>query len=275
MDEVLTTGLPAGSYCNIIDNCATTVTVGADSRAQIKINNYEEPILAICVGCSSDSWPTPGPGLTTTPSSGGPTTTTSPGGCTPPAGTSRTVIFIQKMTAPGQDMFIRGGIDDLVRPGCTQDAATSKCAIPISVRSLGTTTHYDKYNSWSAGDTKLDWYGAQPGQGSYMGQPASGTPLAWTTNVQTNAGYQALNKWGDHYWMLDVDMDCSQTEGGWFEVKAFLTNDATGWETDITQTTCTGTVGGTAPYSSKNHLGRCGHMNVFTFSGNGCQIDSL
>ena len=44
-----------------------------------------------------------------------------------------------------------------------------------------------------------------------------------------------LNRYGDHYWMLDVDMDCSQTEQGWFEIKAFLTNDAVGWEGDITQ----------------------------------------
>nr|QJE50400.1 alpha amylase-related protein [Diaphanosoma celebensis] len=269
MNENLQTGMPAGTYCNIIDDCASSVTVGSDGRAQISISNYEEPILAICVGCSADGWPTAGPGATTTPGSGGGSTVTSP------PGTSRTVVFIQKQTTPGQDMFIRGGIDDLVRPGCTQDAATSNCAIPIAVRSLGATSHYDKYNAWSVGDSKLDWYGAQPGQGSYMGQAASGTPLAWTTNAPSNAGYQALNKWGEHYWMLDVDMDCSQTESGWFEVKAFVTNAGSGWESDVSQTTCTGSVGGTAPYSSKNHLGRCGYVNVFAFSGNGCQIDAF
>lgn len=30
-------------------------------------------------------------------------------------------------------------------------------------------------------------------------------------------------------------MDCDQTEGGWFELKSFLTNAGSGWETDITQ----------------------------------------
>lgn len=35
---------------------------------------------------------------------------------------------------------------------------------------------------------------------------------------------QQCYRWGDHYWMLDVNMDCSKTEQGWFEVKAFLTN---------------------------------------------------
>lgn len=92
------------------------------------------------------------------------------------------------------------------------------------VKSLGETAHYEKYNSWSAGDTRLDWLGAQSGQGSYQGQPAEGTPLAWTSSSPSSPGYQSLNTWGDHYWMVDVDMDCSQSEQGWFEVKAFLTN---------------------------------------------------
>lgn len=35
--------------------------------------------------------------------------------------------------------------------------------------------------------------------------------------------------------MVDMTMDCDQTEGGWFEVKSFLTNAGSGWETDITQ----------------------------------------
>lgn len=51
----------------------------------------------------------------------------------PPNG-NRTVIFIQKQTNPGQDMFIRGGIDHTVRPGCVEDASTSPCAIPIQVK---------------------------------------------------------------------------------------------------------------------------------------------
>lgn len=31
-------------------------------------------------------------------------------------------------------------------------------------------------------------------------------------------------RWGDHYWMVEMEMDCSQAVDGWFEVKAFLTN---------------------------------------------------
>ncbi len=33
-----------------------------------------------------------------------------------------------------------------------------------------------------------------------------------------------LRRFGDHYWMVEMDMDCSQAEDTWFEVKAFLTN---------------------------------------------------
>ena len=51
----------------------------------------------------------------------------------------------------------------------------------------------------------------------------------------TNHHYPPLSSWGDHYWMVDFDMDCSQTEDGWFEVKAFLTNAGNGWEGDISQ----------------------------------------
>lgn len=97
----------------------------------------------------------------------------------------------------------------------------------------------------------MDWYGVQSGQGSYNGQASAGSPLAWTSNTASSSGFQSLNKyvvksmaflnmfvffflpffffricfrWGDHYWMLDVNMDCSETEQGWFELKAFLTN---------------------------------------------------
>ncbi|KAF2352490.1 hypothetical protein FHG87_016755, partial [Trinorchestia longiramus] len=191
-------------------------------------------------------------------------------------GVHRTVIFVFKQTNDGQDLFIRGGIDGSVRPDCTDDVTTDPCAIDITVNSLGTTTHYDKYNAWSEGDTKLDWFGAEAGQGTYNGEEASGSPLAWTSSDSSSPGYQELNTYGDHYWMLDVDMDCSQTEQGWFEVKAYLTNDAQGWEGDVTQAvTCNGGAGGSAPYTTQNHIGRCGYVNVFSFDGTSCTVESF
>lgn len=44
-------GLPAGSYCNIIDNCASSIQVGYDGSALVTIDNYDEPILAVCIYC--------------------------------------------------------------------------------------------------------------------------------------------------------------------------------------------------------------------------------
>ena len=39
-----------------------------------------------------------------------------------------------------------------------------------------------------------------------------GTPAAWTTNKPTDDYYYELNTWGDHYWFVVMDMDCSQTQ---------------------------------------------------------------
>ena len=98
-----------------------------------------------------------------------------------------------------------------------------------------------------------------------------GSPLDWTTDqwpsswggVKSYAtdgfGVMALNTWGPHYWLLEVDMDCSQTHQGWFEVKAFIKNGV-GWEGDIAQAD--------RPYNSNNHFAQCGKVNVFEFGEN-------
>ena len=72
------------------------------------------------------------------------------------------------------------GISSSVRPNCVANAATDPCAINIEhrVRPVDTAS---SYYQWSAGDTHLDWYGAEAGQGSYDGTAANGTPLMWTT----------------------------------------------------------------------------------------------
>ena len=53
MDRTLQTGLPAGEYCNLINDCASKVTVDGSGNAHIVINNNEEPVLAFIVGMSS------------------------------------------------------------------------------------------------------------------------------------------------------------------------------------------------------------------------------
>lgn len=183
----------------------------------------------------------------------------------------RTVIFIQRQTAYGQDLFLRGGSDNGEETG----------AVPIEHRLDG--GENEKFKAWKVGDNYLDWYGAENGQGSFGGTAASGTPMVWTTNNETYSatvsedgfGYSELNEWGDHYWMVDVNMDCSQTENGWFEVKRFLPGE--GWEGDVWQNEiCDGDAGDEErPYTSHNHFGRCGFINVFTSESNDCYINSF
>lgn len=62
------------------------------------------------------------------------------------------------------------------------------------IRSLGTTNHYAGYNAYRVGDTKLDWYGAEPGQGTFGSTVATGSAMAWTSKTAGSPGYQPLNK---------------------------------------------------------------------------------
>ena len=71
--------------------------------------------------------------------------------------------------------------------------------------------------------------------------------------------------------MTDVDMDCSRTENGFFEVKSIVG----GWEGDITPTTCTGSGSAAAPFTSSNHIARCGYVNVFHFDEGRCEINPI
>jgi len=82
------------------------------------------------------------------------------------------------------------------------DCSTSEsnnCSIPIQHRLSTTpdTPHYAEYRSWAAGDTVLDWVGAEPGQGSASaGRAAGGSPTVWTTNEQSNTpAYHSLNRY--------------------------------------------------------------------------------
>lgn len=189
----------------------------------------------------------------------------------------RTVIFMQGQTAPGQDLFLRGGVDHAYAQGLglTCNDTNLLCAIPIRHRnSLNPYTA-----NWKVNDTSLDWYGMETGQTLVNGVNAAagiaqGTAMDWTTNnasYSTNVaahgkGYTPLNTWGEHYWILDVDMDCSKTVNGWFEVKSYMTNGS-GWEPDITQAG--------APYASGNHFAQCGKVNRFQRGNNSVVINPL
>lgn len=178
----------------------------------------------------------------------------------------RTVVFMYGQTQSGQDMFVRGGIDHTYAQnnlGRTCTAENKLCAIPIQhLNNLNATT-----NPWKTNDGYLDWYGTEPNQSTQ----AQGTPMDWTTNIWPASwgtkrtvdvdgyGETALNTWGQHYWIMDVMMDCSATVNGWFELKSFISNGP-GWEANVSQA-------GT-PYSSGNHFAKCGKINKFERGSN-------
>merc|ERR1719422_1143231 len=123
----------------------------------ISIDN-PEGIFAICVGCDGTG-PGPTPGPTSNPTEPHPT---NPQPTDPPipGEKKRTVIFLEKHTVSGQDVFIRGGLSPNLGVGHT-------------VRKL---------------DSK--W---------------------WASNWEGNQFNHPFNVWGDHYWIVDLDMDCSDT----------------------------------------------------------------
>jgi len=169
----------------------------------------------------------------------------------------RTVVMIHGVTKPGQDMYLRGGIDhgyaqNQLGRSCT--AQNKLCAIPIGHLSVVNNTEL-------VNDHYLDWYGSEPGQGTAQGSPAMWTTNQWPaewgprkTVAVDGYGETPLNTYGHHYWLLDVKMDCSRTVNGWFELKSYISNGP-GWESSINQP------GG--PYGSGNHFARCGKINVF------------
>ncbi|CAH1276939.1 AMY2B [Branchiostoma lanceolatum] len=139
-----------------------------------------------------------------------------------------------------------------------------------------------KPRSTAAGDLV---YAAPATEQRAMGDGAHGSALVWSTNdanynetVSTHGyGYTPLNQWGPDYWMLDVDMDCTRTENGWFEVKALLGYGCDRrWEgVLLEQGTCGGTARGNKPYSSDSHFAQCGKVNAFEFDNSTCIINDF
>jgi len=222
----------------------------------------------LSVSCEGDG---PHPGTTSGPGpTGGDTTTTTraPG----PGGVEPTMVVIKQQTMPGADVFILGGVSP---------------DTPIDIVHYdwpGGKNGWDSVNDWNVGDLHLDW-GPDPedGQGEHgydpnnpeLMAPAMGTPAAWTTNLAGEPAYYSLNVWGPHHWVVLVDMDCSQTDGGWFEFGAVYSLGGEEGEVAISQEECTGEVGGTAPFTSTKHIARCGFLNVYSFDTDGCQIDAM
>lgn len=182
---------------------------------------------------------------------------------TPNRDIRRTVVFIYAQTQPGQDLFVRGG---------------SQGGTPIRIRHRNWLNPHTNVYRW--GDVYLDWSGGELGQAQPSPDIGGGSPADWTTSLAQGqgqpytwtAGYGIAdeNTFGMNYWMLDVDMDCEQAADDgqghrWFEMKAFMvtklltaTSPTPGWEGDVAQTSSPA-----PPYTSKNHMGMCGMVNVF------------
>lgn len=173
----------------------------------------------------------------------------------------RTIVFMYGQTQPGQDMFIRGGIDHAYASAQLGRNCTStnfECAIPIRHLNLRNNTTAP----WKAGDNYLDWYGLEATQTA-----GEGSALDWTTNDWdeswgetryydvSGSGETPLNTYGMHFWIFEVEMDCSATANGWFELKSYISNGPA-WESDVQQPG--------APWASGNHFAECGKLNVFS-----------
>jgi len=248
--QTLQTGLSAGTYCDVLSgeisadkkSCSgASIQVNGDGTANISINGMEA--VAIHHNAKLTSGPVE-------------------------QDFKRTVIFIKAQTSSGQDMFVRGGIDHNFASSqginCTEQ--NKLCALDIRHNNL----RNDTTLAWKSGDNYLDWYGTESGQSA----EAEGSALDWTTDVWPSTwgtkrtvavdgyGEEVLNNYGQHYWMLDVEMDCNKTFNGWFELKAYVKNGQ-GWEGDIQQSN--------TPYSSNNHFAQCGMINVFEFGQNVAQ----
>lgn len=157
---------------------------------------YEDNTVSVECGDNPTSTTEAG---STTSSENEPSSTRPPN----PGGFKRTIIFIEKVTTPGQDVFIVGG-------------QTDKTPIDININPMPEI--WESYNSWMVGDTQLDWDGPEAGQGTFMGYDAMGTAAAWTTDDPTEEFFYELNPGlGPNYWIVDFEVDCSQTQDGWFE----------------------------------------------------------
>ncbi|KHJ99111.1 hypothetical protein OESDEN_00904 [Oesophagostomum dentatum] len=193
-----------------------------------------------------------------------------------PAGFAKTVIFLKENSAVGQYLFLRGGTSYAHSGACSPgpyEQDSDPCAIPIR-HNTSAPPSFHEYPAYSQNDNYLDWEGAEKNQGKYNGTAASGTPLVWSTNDPSAVGYQKYNKYGPNYWMVELMIDCSKTESGWFELKGYLTPSA-GWESDVAQIACDGYYGGSPPFQSNNHVARCGAVNVFIWGSGGCIVDQV
>lgn len=168
----------------------------------------------------------------------------------------RTVVFLEKATAPGEDLFVRGGHDlGLVARGAYLGGDEP-------LRYLDTknaTTLLTKL-----GDRTLDWF-----SDSALDWTTDRWPAAWgpeRSYAVDGFGVDPENRRGPHAWKLDVTLDGEV--GDWVELKAFLRRGTTTeWEGDVHQA-------GT-PYATGNHWVRKGYVTWLRFGDGTAELSPL
>jgi len=110
LDKTLSTGLPAGTYCDIISGsptksgCSgTTVTVGPDGFAQINVPSGNDPMVAIHVNAKSGSGGGGGEGTTSAPPKTTPSDKTTATSKTTPKTTAKTTMTPRTTTSGGTE----------------------------------------------------------------------------------------------------------------------------------------------------------------------------
>uniref|UniRef100_A0A1I7YJB7 Alpha-amylase n=1 Tax=Steinernema glaseri TaxID=37863 RepID=A0A1I7YJB7_9BILA len=253
------TTLPPGDYCDVFEGSlhegsCTGAKITVDSNGKTSFSIPGKKVIAFHLGSRIQGIPSP------------PVT---------PSSWKSTVVFLKKNTYPGQNMFIRGG--NTQRGSCAYgpyQQESDSCAINIA-HTTNTSFIFAEYLSWRDNDLFLDFEGAEKRQGTHDGVQAQGTPMLYTTNDTNAPEYQPLNTFGPGYWMVELKMDCDRTDNGWFELKGFM-SPGIGWETDVQQKACTGSGASEPPIrSSKNHMAKCGMVNVFEWESGSCLINVL
>ncbi len=168
----------------------------------------------------------------------------------PVARPQRTVVYVLKETAPGEQIFLRGGhANGLVAAGNAAQAfePIRYLSTKNATSSLGKQS--DLFLDWSS-DSLLDW-----------------TCDQWPTSYGPKRSYSSdgygedpENRWGLHAWKFDVVMDGAP--GEWFEFKAVLRHSGAGgaqdsWEPDVNQS-------GT-PFVTGNHWAKKGAITFVRF----------
>ena len=168
----------------------------------------------------------------------------------------RTIVLIKHEAEDDDRLYLLGGIDwgqakkVLGRDCGASEEAKWDCSLPIR-HNIG--NEQIEFSN----DLRLDWYGAEQGQGDVLG-----SPMVWTTDqedfaqsvLQDGIGYSPLNRWGADFWLLDVEMDCNHSVNGWFELRSILRDGGieTMWLRDPNRL-----------WGSSNHFAKCGQVNVF------------